>query len=154
VGSSLPQSSRKLQKKHIMREFKITPENVLDVISILVNYEDKISIKQTHIEGLDYPGYEVRLQDSLPRDIISASPGFWNKVMFVGVGEDIVGAVQDLVNHIQKFFEDSRFKDDLKDYRIEFEMNLASALGLLKRVSREEFLAKHPNFPGGKGEKI
>jgi hypothetical protein len=137
-----------------MREFKITPENVLDVISILVNYEDKISIKQTNMEGSTYPCYEVRLQDSLPRDIISASPGFWNKIIFVGVGEDIAGAVQDLVNQMQKFFEDDRFKTELRDYRIEFEMNLASALGLLKRVSREEFLAKHPNFPGGKGAKV
>jgi len=137
-----------------MREFKITSENVLDVIGILVNYEDKISIKQTNIGGSDYPGYEVRLQDLLPHDIISASPGFWNKVVFVGIGEDIVGAVQDLVNRMQEFFEDPRFKTDLRDYRIEFEMNLASALGLLKPVSREEFLKQHPNFPGGKDAKV
>jgi hypothetical protein len=138
-----------------MREFKITPENALDVLQILVNYEEKVScIKQTRLEGTEYPGYEVHFQYGLPRDIISASPGFWNKVTFVGAGEDIVAAIQDIVNQMLRFFEDDRFKTDLRDYKIEFEMNLASALGLLKRVSREEFLAKHPNFPGGKGAKV
>ena len=119
-------------------KFEITAENVLDVLQVLVNYEEKIScIKQTNIEGSEYPGYEVHFEYLLPHDLISTSPGFWNKVTFVGVGEDIVEAVQDVINRMQIWFEDDRFKTELSDYKIEFEMNIASALGLLKKSTKK-----------------
>jgi hypothetical protein len=122
-------------RKRLMREFKITRNNVIDVFEIFVNLSDRVSSIRQIPSGKGPPIYEVKFEYHLPERFISEGAGLCRYTTFTGCGEEISAAVQDIVNQIQEFFGDHRRKDELIDYQIEFEMKIASALGLLKRVS-------------------
>jgi hypothetical protein len=128
-----------------MKEFKITRENVIDVLEVLVNRVDCF----TDIRREDGT-YIVKYYYTLPDPSNYAQNIEYRPE---GRGEEISDAVQSIVDQMQQTL-DTRIKmggeNRLKDWQIDLEMNLSSALGLLRHVSREEFQKRHPNFPGVK----
>jgi hypothetical protein len=125
-----------------MREFKITREKLLNVLEILINYVDCVTRIIQSPEG-----YTVEFLFELP------DPDDYSKdieYQLTGKGDDIVSAMQSIVDQMQMIITERLEGGETRliDWLIEFEVNMAYALGNTKRVCQKDRLKNTETLSG------